>query len=65
MNAVIASAAARGSKVSFACCPIAISTIIVSPIAREIARTNEATIPDTAAGTTIRVATCSFVEPSA
>ena len=65
MNAVIVSAASRGSKVRFGCWPIATSTIIVSPTAREIASTNEATIPETAAGTTIRVATCTFVEPSA
>ena len=33
--------------------PAAISTIIVSPTAREIASTNEATMPDSAAGTTM------------
>ena len=49
----------------FGCCPAATSTIIVSPIAREMASTNEAMIPETAAGTTMRVATCIFVEPSA
>jgi hypothetical protein len=65
MKAVMVSAAWRGSNVRVGCWPIAISTIIVSPTAREIARTNEATIPETAAGTTIRVATCTFVEPSA
>ena len=49
----------------FGCWPIATSTIIVSPTAREIASTNDAMIPETAAGTTIRVATCTLVEPSA
>ena len=37
-------------------------TIIVSPMAREMPSTNAATMPDTAAGTTTRVATCIFDE---
>ena len=41
------------------------STIIVSPIAREIASTKLAMIPEIAAGTTIRVETWSLVAPSA
>ena len=61
----LVSIAWRGSKVRFGCCPAAISTIIVSPIAREIASTKLAKIPEIAAGTTIRVATWSFVEPRA
>ena len=43
----------------------AISTIIVSPTAREIARTKDAMIPEIAAGTTIRVETWSLVDPRA
>ncbi len=39
-------------------------TIIVSPIALEIARTIEATIPDVAAGSTTLVATSNLVAPS-
>ena len=62
MKAVIASAASRGSNVRLGCWPIAISTIIVSPTAREIASTNEAMMPETAAGTTMRVATCTLVD---
>ena len=38
---------------------------MVSPIAREIPSTNDATMPETAAGTTIRVETCSLLDPSA
>ena len=45
--------------------PAAIATIIVSPIAREIASTKLATMPEIAAGTTMRVETCRRVEPSA
>jgi hypothetical protein len=40
-------------------------TIIVSPTAREIARTNDAMIPEIAAGTTISVETWRRVAPSA
>ncbi len=45
--------------------PAASTTAIVSPIAREIARMKEATMPDSAAGVTTRVATSNFVAPSA
>ena len=38
MKAVIVAAGSRGSNVKFGCIPAAIATIIVSPIAREIAR---------------------------
>ncbi len=44
--------------------PAAMRTIIVSPMAREMASTKLAMIPETAAGTTIRVETCSRVAPS-
>ena len=43
-----------GSKVRFGVLPAARTTIIVSPTAREIARTIEATIPESAAGKTTR-----------
>src|SRR5690606_3568287 len=51
------------SKVKFLELPLAIVTIIVSPIAREIPRTNEAIIPDIAAGITTFHVTSSLVEP--
>ena len=44
--------------------PAASATIIVSPMARDIARMNEATIPDSAAGTTTRVTTSNRDAPS-
>ena len=65
MKADIVSTASRGSKERFGCCPAARSTIIVSPIAREMPSTNAATMPETAAGTTIRVETCSLLDPRA
>jgi hypothetical protein len=65
MNAVIVCTASVGFHVQFGWPPAAISTIIVSPTAREMARTNEAMIPEIAAGTTISVETWSRVEPSA
>ena len=43
--------------------PAASETIIVSPIAREIAKTIDAMIPDVAAGNTTLVATSNFVAP--
>ena len=46
------------------CWPAAIATIIVSPTAREMPSTKEATMPDSAAGTTTRVETCSCDAPS-
>ena len=55
MNAVIVWTASNGSPVRLGWPPAAISTIMVSPIAREIASTNDAMIPETAAGTTMRV----------
>jgi H+/gluconate symporter-like permease len=39
-------------------------TIIVSPIAREIAKTIDAIIPEVAAGNTTFVATSNFVAPN-
>ena len=47
------------------CCPAAIATIIVSPMARETARMNAAVIPENAAGTTTRRLVCIRVAPSA
>ena len=65
MKAVIVSTDSPGSKVRLACQPAASSTIIVSPTAREMPSTNEATMPEIAAGKTTRVETLSFVAPSA
>jgi hypothetical protein len=48
MNADMVSTACRGSKERVGCWPAARRTIMVSPIAREIPRTNAATIPETA-----------------
>jgi hypothetical protein len=45
--------------------PAAMVTIIVSPMARDMARMKLAMMPDSAAGTTVRVATSYFVAPSA
>src|SRR5699024_10872416 len=45
--------------------PLAIVTIIVSPIAREIANTIETIIPDKAAGITTRKVVSNFVAPNA
>ena len=60
MKAVMVWTASSGFQVQFGCSPAAISTIIVSPTAREIARTKDAMIPEIAAGTTIRVDTWSL-----
>ena len=49
------------SNVKFLELPLAIVTIIVSPIAREIPSTNEAIIPDNAAGITTFNVTSSLV----
>src|SRR6266540_4099767 len=65
MNAAIVSIARIGLKVNCGFPPTAISAIMVSPIAREIPSTNDATMPDRAAGTTTRVETCSLLLPSA
>src|SRR5699024_11181454 len=54
-----------GLKVRFGFEPPAIVTIIVSPIAREMANTNDAIIPDNAEGKTTFNDTSNFVEPSA
>jgi hypothetical protein len=53
-----------GKKGILGLCPAAMVTIIVSPMARESARMYEETIPEVAAGTTTRVETSNFVEPS-
>src|SRR5690625_900506 len=53
------------SNVKFFELPLAIVTIIVSPIAREMPSTNEAMIPDNAAGITTCFVTSSFVAPNA
>src|SRR5699024_12741313 len=53
------------SSVSVGVEPAATDTIIVSPIAREIPNTNDAIIPDSAAGTTTFKATSSLVDPMA
>ena len=65
MNAVSVSTATRGSNVSVGCRPAAMVTIIVSPMAREIASTNDATMPESAAGTTMRSETWRRLAPSA
>ena len=54
-----------GLAVSRGCWPAAMATIIVSPMAREIARITAAETPDSAAGSTTPVAACSRVAPSA
>ena len=54
----------RGLSVSFGVAPAASVTAIVSPMAREMARMNEAMTPDSAAGSTTRVETSSLVAPS-
>ena len=51
MNAVIVCIASPGLKARFGVPPAAISTIIVSPTARETPSTNDATMPESAAGT--------------
>ena len=63
MKAVSVSIGARGSNVSCGSCPTAMSTIIVSPTAREMPSTNEAMMPEIAAGTTTRVETWSRSAP--
>ena len=61
MNVVIVSKPSAGLTPEFGCSPAAISTIIVSPMPREIPSTIEATIPEIAAGKTTRVETWRFV----
>src|SRR5690554_3060404 len=55
----------RYSKFRLGNAPAAKVTIMVSPMAREMASTIDAIIPDNAAGNTTLIATSSFVEPSA
>ena len=49
--AVMVSTGTVGSNVRRGCCPAAIATIMVSPIALDIARIIDTTIPEEAAGT--------------
>jgi len=46
MKAVIVSMGTRGSSVKRGCWPAAMATIIVSPIARDRPRMNEAAMPE-------------------
>jgi hypothetical protein len=55
----------KGLNVSFGVDPAAKATIIVSPIAREIAKINDAITPERPAGRTILVATSKRVAPRA
>ena len=55
----------KGLSVRLGVEPAAIFTIIVSPIALDKAKTNEATIPERAAGKTIFVETSNLVAPKA
>ena len=64
MNAAIDWKLSRGSTPRLAVWPPAISTITVSPTAREAPSTSAATMPESAAGKTIRSETCSFEAPS-
>ena len=48
---VIVSMGTSGFNVKRGCCPAAMATIIVSPIARERAKITDEIIPDDAAGT--------------
>jgi hypothetical protein len=65
MNAVIVCMRLNGLNVSLGVPPAAISTIIVSPIARLMPRTKAAMIPERPAGTTTRVEISYFVAPRA
>ena len=65
MNPVIVCMGSRGLAVNCGLEPAASATIIVSPTARDIARMNDATTPEMAAGTTICQETSSFVPPKA
>src|SRR5680860_1429073 len=55
----------NGFSVSLGVAPAAMVTAMVSPMARESARMNDAITPDSAAGTTVRVETSYFVAPRA
>ena len=59
------SAARKGENVKLGPAPAAIATIIVSPIARDMATINAAATPERAAGNTIRTAVSNFVAPKA
>ena len=63
--AVIACMLSRGLPPKFGWEPIAMVTIIVSPMARETPRITAAAIPERAAGTTIFVAISRLVAPRA
>src|SRR5690606_15088773 len=65
MYAVMVWMLSSGFSVRFGVEPAAIATAIVSPIARESASRKDAMMPESAAGTTVRVATSYFVAPSA
>ena len=56
--------ASNGFKVKFAAKPAAITTIIVSPIARLVAKSNDPAIPGNAAGRTIFRIVSDWVAPS-
>ena len=65
MNAAIVPPCSSGLTVSFGLKPIARTTAIVSPTARDIARMIDAMIPDSAAGKTTRRTTSKRVAPIA
>src|SRR5699024_852184 len=64
INPVIVCNDSNKLKLLFGVEPAAIDTIIVSPIARDVASTIEATIPDNAAGNTTLNTVSSCVAPS-
>jgi hypothetical protein len=53
----------KGLNVSLGSCPAAIATIMVSPMALEIARITDTIIPEDAAGTITLKAVCKRVAP--
>ena len=61
----VVSTGTSGLKVNLGCCPAAIATIIVSPIALENARITDTIIPEEAAGTITLKEVCSLVAPKA
>ena len=60
---MIVSTGTNGLMVSRGCCPAAIATIIVSPIALEKARITDTIIPEEAAGTITLKEVCRRVAP--
>ena len=60
----VLNAQAVRKAVKFGLAPAAIVTAIVSPIAREIAKIYEATMPESAAGKATRVVTSSLFAPT-